>query len=228
MHNFSTYDVMIFDLFHTLTTLKHTQAPGKGTSEILGINAETWNNALVNTSEDRLRGKITDQALIVKSVADQLKPNIPMTTIIEAARSRHIRFAYALQNMPSTTIESLQKLYTAGKTIALISNADISECAGWQHSPVAKFFTTAVFSCDVGFVKPETEIYELCLERLNKKPKDCLYIGDGGNNELITAHQLGMTTVLTTEFITDMWPEKIPELKIHADSVIHSLWQLTT
>ena len=39
-------------------------------------------------------------------------------------------------------------------------------------------------------------MYELACERLNVNPQDCLYVGDGGSQELTGALAVGMNPVL--------------------------------
>ena len=74
-------------------------------------------------------------------------------------------------------------------------------------------FDTAVFSCHVGYMKPDPEIFQICLERLGLSGPECLYVGDGGNQELIASAAAGMTPVLTSQFIRDSRPELIPGRK---------------
>ena len=46
-------------------------------------------------------------------------------------------------------------------------------------------------------MKPDREIYELVLEHLNVKANECMFVGDGGSNELKGAKTVGMRTVFT-------------------------------
>jgi len=52
-----------------------------------------------------------------------------------------------------------------------------------------------VFSCDVGVSKPDPRIYEIACERLGVEPDECLFVGDGANDELPGAERVGMTAV---------------------------------
>ena len=44
-------------------------------------------------------------------------------------------------------------------------------------------------------MKPEKEIFYRCMNRLGVQPEECLYVGDGGSQELETACGLGMQAV---------------------------------
>ena len=49
----------------------------------------------------------------------------------------------------------------------------------------------AVYSFDVGFRKPEKEIYEIAMQRANTKPQECLFIDDLLEN-IQAAKQIGI------------------------------------
>ena len=52
-----------------------------------------------------------------------------------------------------------------------------------------------MFSCDVGLSKPDPRIYEIACERLGVEPGDCLFVGDGANDELPGAERAGMAAI---------------------------------
>jgi putative hydrolase of the HAD superfamily len=128
----------------------------------------------------------------------------------------------------------LKKIRETGVKLCLVSNADEMDNYHWQSSPLSACFDQAIFSCDVGFLKPDPRIYRLALERLNLEPPGagfssrCFYVGDGGHEELRGAGAAGLTTVLTTEYITQVWPEKIPWLRKNADYEVARLEDILT
>jgi putative hydrolase of the HAD superfamily len=153
---------------------------------------------------------------------------MPLTTISEvtiakAVKNRVERFAGALSNVPQETLNVLGILRRRGKKIGLIGNADVMEIAAWGRSPLAPLFDTVVFSCQLGRVKPEREIYEACMAELQVSPNECVFVGDGGMRELEGARQPGIITVMITGIIKEIWPDKIEERKKHADFVIEKL-----
>jgi len=220
------YKAVIFDLFHTLSSLAHIKSPGEDTSSILKIDRKTWSDALFNKSDERLRGIITDPFEIIKSVALQINPDTPPELIKKAALTRMKRFEYSLVNIPLNTIKTIIGLKERGLKIGLVSNADKIERQGWEKAGISKYFDEAVFSCDAGYVKPEKEIYYKCINALNLTPGECLFVGDGSCNELEGAKNIGMDTVFTYEFLKDLWPEKIEERKKIADFSIENINQL--
>lgn len=221
--NLDKYRAVLFDLFHTLTSADVMRVPGKGTSEILGVTREDWNRQLLSYSDDRLRGRITDPFVIIKTMAHAIDPAIPVETIEVAVKKRIERFRYALMNIEESVINTLGKLKSIGKLLGLVSNADVNEIAGWRDSPLQPYFDSVVFSCRTGYLKPEKEIYEVTLKELNVLSADVVYVGDGGSDELKGAKMMGMTTILTTHVIEEFWPERIAKAREYADYEIRNI-----
>jgi putative hydrolase of the HAD superfamily len=220
------YRVVIFDLFHTLTSADVLRLPGKGTSEILGVSRAAWNEQLLRYSDDRLRGKITDPFMIIARMARAIDRTISDETIREAVENRINRFRRALMNIEDSTRVTLRELRRVGKSLGLISNADVNEIAGWDDSPLKPYFDCVVFSCRVGYVKPERQIYERALKEFGVEARHILYVGDGGSDELRGAKDMGMNTVLTTHVIKQFWPERIVKARQYADFEINELTEI--
>ena len=67
----------------------------------------------------------------------------------------------------------------------------------WNKSPLNNLFDNIIFSYEVGYVKPQKEIYNIALNKMDVNPENCIFVGDGGSNELKGAKELGIRTVLT-------------------------------
>lgn len=91
------------------------------------------------------------------------------------------------------------------------------EKRGWNESPFASYFLNSLFSCDIGYIKPEIEAYRIALKLSVPDADNVVFVGDGGSNELQGARVCGFATVMTTEIIGQYWPDLIPERKIFAD-----------
>jgi putative hydrolase of the HAD superfamily len=57
-------------------------------------------------------------------------------------------------------------------------------------------------------------------------PEDSVFIGDGGSNELYGAKQIGLSTIMITGLIKEIWPDKIEAIKTYADYVIENIDEL--
>jgi putative hydrolase of the HAD superfamily len=92
-------------------------------------------------------------------------------------------------------LDVLRELRARGKRLGLITvcTEDVEEL--WPETPMAELVDAAVFSCSAGMNKPDPRIYALASERLGVDPSDCLYVGDGRNDELRGAERAGMRAV---------------------------------
>ncbi len=218
---------VIFDLFHTLTAIESSSGSGLPlTCDMLGVSRDAWHDQLQLHSRSRLTGQQKDPFRIISQMARAIDPAIPDETIHAAIANRIKRFEAALLDIPDETKAVLQTLKARGKRLGLISNADAMEVAAWNSSPLAESFDTAILSCSVGVVKPEKEIYDICLEHLDVRHSEALYVGDGGSRELQGAQAVGLTTVMMVGIIKDIWPDKVEERRLHADFTIEHLSEL--
>jgi putative hydrolase of the HAD superfamily len=144
-----------------------------------------------------------------------------------ATANRLARFARSMQDIPAANVALLNQLRQTGYKLGLVSNADAGEIHGWATSPIRMFFDSTVFSCNVGMMKPEPQIFHYCLGELQLQPQDCLFVGDGGADELKAARQLGFTTVMVAGIIRELWPDTIEPRAKDADFIIEEpaeLW----
>jgi putative hydrolase of the HAD superfamily len=208
---------VIFDLFHTLTGKESEWSDLPWTSDVLGIDRRLWDELLTSRSRWRLAGEERDPFRILTTLAREADPSISDERIQEALRVSVQRFRHALQRIPSENIEVLKALRASGLSLGLISNADVMEVEAWHDCPLAGLFDAEVFSCDIGCVKPEPAIYEHCLRALGVSARECLFVGDGGSNELTGAKNVGLTTVFVSGVIAEFWPERVQQRLTLAD-----------
>jgi putative hydrolase of the HAD superfamily len=106
-------------------------------------------------------------------------------------------------------IETLDELQRRGFKRGLISvcSGDVEEL--WDETELATHVDDAVLSCSVGLSKPDPRIYRLACERLGVSPEECLFVGDGANDELAGAERVGMNAVCVLRPGRDepLWPE---------------------
>jgi putative hydrolase of the HAD superfamily len=106
-------------------------------------------------------------------------------------------------------IETLDELQRRGFKRGVISvcSSDVEEV--WDETELAPHVDDVVLSCTVGLSKPDPRIYELACERLEVTPDECLFVGDGANDELAGAQRVGMRAVcvLPPGRIEPIWRE---------------------
>jgi putative hydrolase of the HAD superfamily len=213
---------ILFDLYHTLTPRESDWSNRPATYEMLGVDRRAWDRVLIESSRWRLVGEERDPYTILRRLADQVDASITDEKVREVLAHRTERFRDCFRNIPDANVAVLQKLRSTGVKLALLSNADVMDMEAYRGSRLEGCFDIEVFSCDVGCVKPEPEIYRLCLERLGLAAADCIFVGDGGSNELDGAKAVGLRTVFVSGGIEDLWPERIEPRRAIADH--HVRW----
>lgn len=78
--------------------------------------------------------------------------------------------------------ELVAELKRKGYGIYLLSNASVRQHDYWPRIPASRFFDGKLISADVKVIKPQPEIYQLCLEKFNLKAEECFFIDDAPAN----------------------------------------------
>lgn len=218
---------VIFDLFHTLTSVESSEARGLlSTAEVLGVDRAAWNNQIQKQSRDRLLGLKTDPFQIIADMARAIDPSVDEERIRLATENRMARFRAAVLDIPDETVRVLTELKKRGKRLGLITNADATEIGAWSENSIHHLFDSTIYSCAVGLVKPDREIYELSLQELGVQAAEAVFVGDGGSDELEGARRAGMTAVMTAGIIRKLRPDDVAERASQADYVIETLSEL--
>ena len=74
--------------------------------------------------------------------------------------------------------ELVKELKEAGYGIYLLSNASLRQHDYWPRIPASVFFDGKLISADHHVIKPQPEIYRLCLEKFGLKAEECFFIDD--------------------------------------------------
>ena len=94
------------------------------------------------------------------------------------------------------------------------------------RTPLAPYFSEALFSWQVGVAKPDRKIYELCASRLQRSMSSCLFVGDGGSSELQGARDAGMSPVFVKGLMPSLSDAAMREREEAASFVIDELREL--
>ena len=78
--------------------------------------------------------------------------------------------------------ELVRELKGSGYGIYLLSNASIRQHEYWPRIPASRFFDGTLISADHHVIKPQPEIYRLCLERFGLKAEECIFVDDMAHN----------------------------------------------
>ncbi|KYK29518.1 MAG: HAD-IA family hydrolase [Theionarchaea archaeon] len=90
----------------------------------------------------------------------------------------------------------LSPLKGAGLKLGLVSNAVPSTRDKISALALDTYFDTIVLSGEVGYEKPDPEIFETALETLSLTPEETVHVGDNYHADVEGAHKVGITPVL--------------------------------
>lgn len=188
---------IFFDLFFTLITPAYDETNNE--YSLLNMPMEEWEEYAEEASlyTERALGHVENEMEIIEKIVGKIPFEISKEQKEELLRLREERMKKSLTEVPDSILNTLASIKSMGIKIGLISNADFIDRKYWNESVLRPFFDDAVFSCDVGFLKPDASIYTLAMERLGVSPSESIFVGDGGSNELEGARRVGMKTIFT-------------------------------
>ena len=100
-----------------------------------------------------------------------------------------------------------------GLKLALVSNAPPPSKVAIEKLGLTKFFDKIIFSCDVGFMKPDKEIFDYSVDALGIKPSEVLMIGDSLKKDVEGAINAGFDGILIDREGTSSYQKKISRLQ---------------
>ena len=187
---------VLFDLFETLVTQKYADRPTEQSFvDKLGLNLDDVRAWWGDHARERMIGKFATYQEMLSALCDSLGASVESATIEEISRDRLRRKREYLLGVDAEMLQVLSQLRSNGWTIGIVSNATPDEVADWSECPLRDVVDDAVFSYQIGYMKPDPEIYNLACERLGISPTKTVFVGDGGFDELQGAAEVGMRPV---------------------------------
>jgi len=187
--------VVIFDLFETLITeWGHEKYTKRKMSEDLCLNVELFNQYWDENANGRYQGQISFEDSI-KYVCQKCGVTLLPEVLAYVASKRMATKAACFNCIDPDIVTLLQELKTCGLRLAMLSNCSSEEVTTIRKSELCSFFDAFVLSYEAGLSKPDPLIYRKVLEELQLTASECLFVGDGGSNELEGARAVGMNTV---------------------------------
>ncbi len=184
------YRAVIFDLWQTLVPWNVDEANRyyDQMADLVGVERGRFREVWFAWGPKRETGPMADH---LRSIMVELEAEGDVHELIALRRDWTKR---TLVPRPDA-LETLAELRRRGHRLGLISVCTQEVPHVWDQTPLAGTLDELVFSCDVGISKPDPRIYEIACERLGVEPAECLFVGDGANDELPGAERVGMTAV---------------------------------
>ncbi|MEK4523673.1 HAD family hydrolase [Psychrobacillus sp. FSL W7-1457] len=193
---------VIFDLYETLITEWEKGSKKASYSvELLGIEEALYRHEWHARVNDRMDGTYADHPSVLKEILTENGLPIDEKVIQVIHAQRVYVKSVAFEHIDDSIIKMLENLKAKNIKIGLISNCTSEEIEGWYTSLLPPFFDDIVFSYEVKERKPNPGIYLTACKRLGVEPAHCLYIGDGGSDELMGASKVGMNPYQATWFL---------------------------
>jgi putative hydrolase of the HAD superfamily len=196
---------VIFDLWDTLVLwdVPASHAHYAQMAAHVDVDVDLMTRAWQETHVERSTGPLAENVLevLTRTGADPAHVDV-----LSEMRRAHTRAALVPREC---AIETLEELKRRGLEVGLISvcSGDVEDV--WDETALAPHFDDVVLSCAVGLRKPDPAIYRLSCDRLGVEPGECLFVGDGANDELAGAERFGMKAVCILRPGADeaLWPE---------------------
>lgn len=188
---------VIFDMYETLVT-QFSSPLYYGTQIVqdLGIAPEGFLPDWRRTEADRATGKLTFEDVIEMLMhrhgiwsAEKYRKVVEKRIAIQADCFDHLH---------PNILPMLSGLKAQGIKIGLVTNCFSEEAKLIRESSLFPYFDAPCLSYELGVRKPDPGIFHKCLEQLGIPAGHCLYVGDGGSQELETAGSLGMQAAQAT------------------------------
>jgi putative hydrolase of the HAD superfamily len=188
---------VVFDFYGTLTAQRTTSDQVVARSEqaaALGVDVTRYDTELTTTVRERFAGAGGDLPGSLAWVAARCGVTVP-TAVLERAAAVRLATERRFGEPRPEAVPLLTALRSRGLRIGLISDCSAELPLYFDELAIAPLVDVPVFSFVTGHTKPAPENYLTCCEGLAVEPSDCLYVGDGGSNELAGARAVGMRAV---------------------------------
>ncbi|WP_353890611.1 HAD-IA family hydrolase [Micromonospora sp. WMMA1363] len=189
-----TFQAVLFDFFGTLTRSVQRGAAHRTTADLLGCPPEVLVEVLDRTFYERATGRLGTAEATLRWVCQQagIQPSDDALRSAVASRHHAVRADTRLRGEAVPTLAALRR---HGLRTGVVSDCTHELPAFLPQLPIDPLLDVRVYSVQVGRCKPDPELYRAACRRLGLAPTSCLYVGDGGSQELTGAERTGMTAV---------------------------------
>jgi HAD superfamily hydrolase (TIGR01662 family) len=197
--------VILFDLWKTLVT-SHCKEPVWNAQRILGhrVNAADGGQLVVEQDDDFLRycltTNISDPHEFLHHAASTFNAIVQPESLGEFQKV--LRGESMCTAVFGDVFETLVALKQQGYRLGVVSNAwafpfeHIFEKIHFNGVTLGSFFEHIVGSYEVGFRKPEPEIFLETARRFDVEPEECVFVGDNIDADCGGAANVGMRRAL--------------------------------
>jgi len=173
---------VIFDLYDTLVYLPNKETPYSELFSFLGLNS----------TED------IDRASRIAQTEDFSNLNFFVQRIYPGLKVDISRFEQEIEAHQASVVMYpevevvLEKLRKQGYILGLLSNVASPYKKPFFQLGLDAYFDYTIFSCDVGYMKPEKTIYQIMVDRIQKPTGNICMVGDSVKSDVQGPKQIGI------------------------------------
>ena len=198
---------VIFDLFETLITeWGHKKYTKNEMCSDLGIEREKFDIYWDEKEKERYIGEVSFKESILY-VCKKCGKHIDDSTLNAIIDNRIKTKSSCFEYVNPDVFQLLNDLKAQGLKLAIISNCSSEEVTVIKQSKIYKYFDQGVLSYEVKLQKPDIRIYEEAAKLLGVALSECIFVGDGGSDELNGAKTAGMKAI-QAKWYTNQHPYK--------------------
>ncbi len=201
------YKAVVFDLFETLMTeWGHKKYTKNEMCADLGVERAEFDVFWDEKEQDRYIGSMSFEDSILY-VCEKCGKNVDTSTISDIIDKRIKTKSVCFEYVYPEVFQLLKTLREMGLQTAIISNCSSEEVNVLKESEIYKYFDEVILSYEVHMKKPDSCIYEEASKRSGVCLEECIFVGDGGSNELVGAKNVGMKAI-QAKWYTNHHPRK--------------------
>jgi putative hydrolase of the HAD superfamily len=185
---------VIFDYFGTLTRAVRQGPAHVRMARRLGCDPEEWLALMARTFYLRASGRLGDPVDVLFGLATILGAR-PSRDTVRAVRAERITVVGADGPLRPDAVPVLRGMRRRGLRTAVVSDCWYELPELLPALPVFPLLNAHVYSVRVGHCKPHPSMFLAACDRLGVTPAECLYVGDGGSQELTGASEVGMAAI---------------------------------
>jgi HAD superfamily hydrolase (TIGR01509 family) len=201
---------VLFDLYETLVTHFDPDwaPPPRSIAERLGLEEAVYGEHWPPLDKAWQAGEIEHYEEALARVCEVAGREPDASVLAELTHEYRTMTTRTFEEVAPEITEMVAALKGSGLVLGVVTNASNLDAEPWPGSALAPFFDEFVASYQVGLSKPDRRIYELACHKLDARPAEAVFVGDGGSDELGGAARVGMQAYWCTWFL-ERWPEGI-------------------
>jgi putative hydrolase of the HAD superfamily len=189
---------VVFDFYGTLTPVSPSEAWASNAArlaEVLGVGVGSLVQVLDDSFPERISGALGDVQQTMRALAARLGVRLTEEQLDDASATRR-SVQESMFALRPEALGVIERLRSAGLKTGLVSDCTSELPDAWARLPLAAVIDAPVFSCVEGTRKPDPRLFRKVAADLGTEPDRCVYVGDGGGQELTGASAIGMRAVL--------------------------------